>query len=118
VDVRQEWGPGTVGLVTDLSGQAPVGGVIATAEAWERLWRAWRPGEPVPDVDFGREMVLVAAGPGPNHVIVRELRLTDAGDLRFEWAITEMAGPGFVAKMLLVDRRGVKTVNGRPLPAA
>jgi hypothetical protein len=79
---------------------------------------AWHPGEPVPAVEFERELVLVAAGPGPNHIFVQELRLTAEGDLRFVWAVTEIAGPGFVAKMLKVDRRGVKTVNGRPLPAA
>jgi hypothetical protein len=115
--VQQEWGPGSEALRTDLSQEAPPDNVISTPQAWAKLWKAWYTGTETPAVDFEKSLVLVAAAPGPNHIFIRELRLTDGGDLHFDWAATEKAGPGFVAKMLQVDRRGVKTVNGQPLPA-
>jgi hypothetical protein len=116
VKVQQEWGPGLDSLTTDLSREAPASGVIASPEAWAKLWKAWHQGDDVPEVDFEKALILVVAGSGPNFIVIRDLRLTQGGDLRFDWGITERAGPGFVAKMLQIDRQGIKTVNGKSLP--
>jgi hypothetical protein len=72
--------------------------------------------EEVPKVDFEKEVVLVAAGPGPNILKVGELKLSDEGNLKFDWSITERGGDGFVATIVKVKREGVMTVNGEPLP--
>jgi hypothetical protein len=93
VKVIQEWHPGLASLMTDLSGHAPAGGLVASPEAWARLWNAWRGDADVPEVDFEKDLILVAAGPGPNIILVQELRLSDDGDLRFRWAITKRGAP-------------------------
>jgi hypothetical protein len=95
---------------------APPGGVIAGPKAWAKLWQAWHPGQQPPAVDFSEELLLVAAGQGPNYIHLYPLTL-DAGDLRFQWGITEKGGPGFVYRILKVSRAGIKTVNGKLLPA-
>jgi hypothetical protein len=115
MNVKKQWRPGRASLTHDLSGQTPANGVVASADAWAQLWNAWRDDE-VPNVDFKKDLILVAAGGGPNTIIVQELQLDQQGDLRFRWAITERGGPGFAATMLQVNRQGIKTVNGSPLP--
>jgi hypothetical protein len=91
-------------------------GVIAGPKAWAKLWKTWGGDKDAPKVDFDKEIILVAAGPGPNIIKVDDLKLNDQGDLKFRWSITERGGDGFVAKLLKVSRAGVKTVNGKALP--
>jgi hypothetical protein len=95
----------------------PSGGPIATPEAWAALWRPLGQQPEHPVIDFSRELVLAAGGPGPNGIHLRALTIDAQGDLTFAWAITEMWGPGFSYRILVVDRTGVKTVNGAPLDA-
>jgi hypothetical protein len=116
VKVQQEWEPGFESVMNDLSREAPAGGVISSPGAWAKLWKAWNSGVDAPEVDFEKALILVLAAPGPNFIIINDLRLTEDGDLCFSYSFTERGGPGFVAKMLKVDRRGIKTVNGKPLP--
>jgi hypothetical protein len=96
--------------------EAPKGGVIAGPEAWAKLWKTWGGDGAAPKVDFAKELVLVAAGPGMNMIEVRDLKLNDKGDLMFVWSITERAGPGITVEFRKVSREGVKTVNGKELP--
>src|SRR5262245_35710384 len=96
--------------------EAPKDGVIADPMAWAKLWKTWGGDKEAPKVDFEKELVLVAAGPGRNIIQVEDLKLNDQGDLKFKWSITERAGPGITAKFLKVSREGVKTVNGKELP--
>ena len=100
----------------DLLKQAPKEGVIAGPKAWAKLWKTWGGDKDAPKVDFEKELVLVAAGPGPNIIKVEDLKLDDQGDLKFKWSITERDGDGFVAKFLKVSREGLKSVNGKALP--
>jgi hypothetical protein len=95
---------------------APPGGVIADAKSWAKLWAAWHSGQKAPAVDFTRELILVAAGPGPNLIRIGKLPLSVKGDLGFLWSITERGGPGFVYRILKVSRAGVRSVNGKALP--
>src|SRR5262249_61088339 len=69
-----------------------------------------------PGVDVTRELILVAAGPGPNFIRISKLPLSVKGDLGFRWSITERGGPGFVYRILKVSRAGVRSVNGKALP--
>lgn len=105
-----EW----TGKVRDRSLQdvAPKSGVVTDQDVWQRLWKAWKPGGELPQVDFKRAIVLVGAVRGPNRVMLRPT-LTDDGDLRFMVAGTRMAGPGFGYRLVRVDREGIKTVNGK-----
>jgi hypothetical protein len=114
VRVEQEWGGGSTderdGELWRLSP-----GVVSGPDAWARLWAAWRLGEP-PAVDFGRDLVLVAAGQGfGNRIVAPAPSLDAAGNLRFDYGVTEMAFPGFVYRALRVRRAGIKAVNGEPI---
>jgi hypothetical protein len=97
--------------------EAPKNGVISGPEAWTKLWKAWHGDQEAPKVDFDKELILVVAGPGPNRIKVGELKLTEKGDLQLNSTITERGGDGFVAVILKVNRAGVRSVNGKPLPS-
>jgi hypothetical protein len=117
VTVLKEWRPGSTDATdNDAWRKAPAGGVVAGPKEWAALWKAWYGDEEVPKVDFDKEILLVAAGGGPNIVRVEDLVLTDNGDLKFSCLITERGGDGFVGVILKVSREGVKTVNGKALP--
>lgn len=94
---------------------APPTGFIVAGDEWARLWRAWRPDEQVPPVDFGQELILVFTADGPNNVGC-EPRLEADGNVRALAMSTLMAGPGFGYLIQCVPRAGVRAVNGRPLP--
>lgn len=104
------------GIIADKSLQsvAPTTSFIASAESLAKVWKAWRPDEDVPSVDFAKELILVGVVSGPNTVLMRP-SLDDQGDLRFVVAGTKRGGPGFGYLLLKVSREGVKTVNGKPL---
>ena len=105
VKVVKEWNGGSIEKKdNDLWKHAPKGGVIADPHAWAKLWKAWNGGAEAPKVDFDKELILVAAGSGPNIVKIDELKLTDKGDLKFTWSITERGGPGFVYTILKINR--------------
>src|SRR5688572_26310846 len=72
---------GTIGDNEALQKQSPAAGYIAGPAAWEKLWKAWRPGQELPQVDFSRELVLVATAGGPNRVAISP-SLDDKGDLK------------------------------------
>jgi hypothetical protein len=95
---------------------APPSGFIADPAAWAKLWKAWHGGAEPPAVDFTKELVLVATGPGPNFIHAGKPTLNDRGDLHFTWGITERAGPGFTFLLLKVSRAGVRSVNGKAVP--
>jgi hypothetical protein len=117
VKVEQVWKASSAAKKdNDLWKQAPKSGVIAGPKAWAKLWKSWNGDKEVPKVNFDKELVLVAAGLGPNIIEVQELKLSDKGELLFEWSITDKDGDGFVATMLKVSRAGIKTVNGKGLP--
>ena len=117
VKAEKEWRVASVERKdNDAWKEAPKNGVVAGPKAWAKLWKAWHGDAEVPKVDFEKEIILVAAGPGPNILKVGELKRSDKGNLKFEWSITERGGDGFVATIVKVKREGVKTVNGEPLP--
>jgi hypothetical protein len=93
---------------------APAAGFIADAEAWEKLWTAWRPEEALPKVDFENELILVGTVPGPNLVLLNP-DLDDSGNVSFVVAGTKIGGPGFGYKLVKIAHEGVKSVNGQPL---
>lgn len=106
------WG----GKVRDKSHRnlAPQSGFIADAATWKKVWTAWRPGDRLPKVDFDNELILVGTVPGPNIVILRPT-VDGSGNLRFQVAGTKIGGPGFGYKFIRVSRKGVKSVNGKPV---
>ena len=95
--------------------RAPESGFILEAAGWAALWRAWRPGEAVAPVDFTAQMVLVFTADGPNNVGC-EPRLDANGNVRAMAMSTLIGGPGFGYLLQCIPRKGVRAVNGHPLP--
>jgi hypothetical protein len=89
---------------------------ITTAEAWKSLWQQWEPAVAVPEVDFTKQFVVVAATRGS---ILRLSATLDEpkvpGDLRVTALASRDLRPGFRHVMAAFDRAGIKSVNGQPL---
>ena len=94
---------------------APAGGFIADKAAFEKLWKAWRPKEETPKIDFEKELVLVGTTQCAGNRIGAALRLDAKGDLKAAFFATQIAGPGFAYTIVVINREGVKTVDGKPI---
>lgn len=95
---------------------APESGFIADEAALERIWKEWNPAEKQPEVDFKKDLLIVVTAMGPNNLFAK-MTLDDKGDLKVVPGSTKKAGPGFSFAMLKIPRAGVKSVNGKPVPA-
>ena len=106
------------GKISDdaLKAICPPDGLITSTVSWRKLWAAWRPQQPLPDVDFQKHLVLVETVSGPNNMFVNQLNLKNNGDLKYDVASTRIAGPGFAYLILIVPKAGIRTVNGKPVP--
>jgi hypothetical protein len=86
---------------------------IGDAKAFETLWKAWKLGDKVPDVDFTTHIVLVQTTRGS------QLRVTafidDKGDLKMISAGTRDLRSGFRYDILSIKKTGIKTFDGKPL---
>jgi len=105
-----------VEIVNDgtLEKHAPKDGFITDAKAFETLWKAWRPKEKVPAVDFKKEFVVVTLAGGPNRPSISAT--LDEGNLKIQAIQTLIGGDGFGYSIATFDRKGVKKVNGKELP--
>jgi len=93
---------------------APRDGFICSEHAWAVLWKAWRSPEPVPDLDFSSDLVLVATAGGPNAVSIIP-RLGPDGDLTLVVSSSKIGGPGFGYLLARILRSGVHAINGVPV---
>ena len=101
----------------ELSSLAPEDLCIANNDAWEKIWSSWKGDEEVPKIDFQKHFVIVGTAPGPNRVNPHMRLDGEAANLKVVFAATRMGGPGFGFVFVEMKREGVKTVNGKPLPA-
>jgi hypothetical protein len=95
-----------------LMKEAPAGGVITTAKDFEKLCKAWK--IEAPKVDFTKNIVLVGTTSGGR---INGRPLLKDGDLKVGFIATRDLRPGFRYLMIVYPREGVKTVNGKELPA-
>jgi hypothetical protein len=93
---------------------APAKEYISGPRTFEKVWKAWRTEEKVPDVDFSKKLVLVGTAGGPNIVNLSAV-LNAKGDLTINAMSTLVGGPGFGYGLIVIDRDGVKSVKGKPL---
>jgi hypothetical protein len=98
----------------DLLKEAPEGGYIADEKAFKKLWEAWKVTDKVPEVDFKKNIVLVATTVG-SKLNLKAMLDTDKGDLVPLGLGTRDLRPGFRYVISVVPREGVKTVNGKEL---
>jgi hypothetical protein len=97
-----------------LQKEMPENGVITTAAGWEKLARSWKVADKVPEVNFDKELILIATSVGSR--LEMNASLDDKGDLKALGFGTRDLRPGFRYVILSVPREGVKTVNGKALP--
>ena len=111
----QQW----TGVIKDetLEDELAANGPIVDEAAWTRLWKAWRPDEDVPAVDFAENIVYAGTVPGPNRTLFAAALDAD-GDLKITLGGTKIGGPGFGYVLAVLPREGIKTYRGEPLPAA
>ncbi len=97
----------------DLAKKAPVAGVIISKKSWDALLKDWDVKKPF-TVDFDTQLVVVATSQGSSLNLTT--KLSDSGDLTTTVIATADLQPGFRYALKRVERKGIKTVNGKPLP--
>ena len=97
-----------------LAKEMPESGVITNAKDFEKLVKAWKVADKVPEVNFDKEIVLVAQSVGSK--LTLGAALDEKGDLKALGLGTKDIRPGFRYVIISVPREGVKTVNGKELP--
>src|SRR5262249_37126460 len=97
-----------------LAREMPETGVITNAKDFEKLVKAWKVADKVPEVNFDKEVVLVAKTEGSK--LKLNASLDEKGDLKVLGLATRDLRPGFRYVIISVPREGVKTVNGKELP--
>ena len=105
-----------MGSVDDekLAKEMPENGVITNAKDFEMLVKAWKVADKVPEVNFDKEVVLVAKAEGSK--LTLSASLDEKGDLKALGLGTRDLRPGFRYVIISVPKEGVKTVNGKELP--
>ena len=105
-----------MGSVDDekLAKAMPENGVITNARDFAKLVKAWKVAEEAPEVNFDREIVLVAKTAGSK--LTLKASLDEKGDLKALGLATRDLRNGFRYVIISVPKEGVKTVNGKELP--
>lgn len=114
VKIEQSW-HGQIDL--KLRSLIPDRSYISNQADWAKLWQAYRGGEPLPQIDFDREIAIVYAINDPNAMSLN-LSLTPAGDLQISTASTLVGYNGHTTcsyEFARIKRDGIKTIKGKPL---
>ena len=97
-----------------LAREMPENGVITNAKDFAKLVKARKVAEEAPEVNFDKEIVLVARTAGSK--LTLQASLDEKGDLQALGLATRDLRPGFRYVIISVPKEGVKTVNGKELP--
>ncbi len=103
------------GSVTNeaLAKNAPASNVITDEKSFTKLWQSWEPDKKVPEVDFKKELVLVATTRGSK--LNLSAQLAEGGNLKALAIATRDLRPGFRYHLIVVPREGIQSVNGKKL---
>lgn len=120
IPFKQTWGGKD--LVNDLKSAAPQEPYLSDTGNWQKLWQAWRRGEKLPPVDFNKDLIVFCITGSPNSCGIN-LSLDKDGNLKVTAISTLIVSDekSFNYQIALIDRAGIKTVNGKTLesnPAA
>ena len=112
IEPEQSWS----GKFRDSTKQsrAPKLDFISDAATFEFVWKSWRREEPIPKIDFETKLVLLGMTSGPNTISL-DASLEDSGNVTLHSMSTLVGGPGFGYSMKVIDRKGIKTVQGVPI---
>jgi hypothetical protein len=101
----------------DLRSRAPAAGFVADAEAWAKLWAAYRDGD-VPDIDFDTHLVLFALSEDLNQITITPT-VDERGRLTPDGYTTQMAYADksrFGYQFAVIGRAGITAVGAVPVP--
>jgi hypothetical protein len=124
VVIVKEWHGTLPGDKNALRKLAPRTGYILDQKSWSALWSAWRGGK-APQVNFQTQFVVVGTVRGAtspdgktNKVTVGQggPLLARKGNLPLQFAGFDMETPGFAYILAIVQRAGVTSIDGKPLP--
>jgi hypothetical protein len=87
---------------------------LTSAKGLEKLWKDWKIADPMPQVDFAKEIVVITTTRGSKLRLAANL--DEQGNLMVGGLATRDLRPGFRYVIAIVSREGVKTVNGKELP--
>ncbi|MFO1412705.1 MAG: hypothetical protein U1F10_02095 [Burkholderiales bacterium] len=108
VQVQQRW----EGRVPAGVAPPPQSSLVA-ADALQVVWTLCQVQSPMPDIDFSRQIVLLAVRKGVK-VRFQNAQVAD-GNVRTNVLATMAPAAQTFCALALVDRAGIKTVNGAPL---
>jgi hypothetical protein len=94
--------------------KAPATGFFTEAKAFDDLWKAWRPTEKTPEVDFKTSIVVVTLGSGPN-IVRPSFTVNEAGNVTVLAISTLIGGPGFGYSLDVLPREGIKSIEGKAI---
>ncbi len=97
-----------------LQKNAPANGVIASQKEWEGLAKAWGIKD-APKVDFAKELLIVGTWKGSSFLVKATVK---NGDLSVSAGGSKDLRDGFRWKVQSINRDGIKSVQGKPLPMA
>lgn len=88
---------------------------ITNAKDLEKLWKAWDIKEKIPEVDFAKEIILIATTRGSR--LNLKATLDEKGDLQLLGIATRDLRPGFRYVIISVNKTGIKTIEGKAITA-
>ena len=110
VKPSKEW----TGSVDDEALEKDAPACVTSAKGLEKLWKAWKIADKVPEVDFAKEVVILSTTRGSKLRLAAAL--DEKGNLMVGGLGTQDLAPGFRFVIATVSKEGVKTVNGKELP--
>jgi hypothetical protein len=103
------------GSVNDDKAEAPKEPVITNEKDLKKLWDDWKLTDKMPKVDFDKELVLVSTTKGSRLNV--NIKVSEEGDLTLVAVSTRDLRPGLRYLIQVIERGGIKTVNGKKLEA-
>ena len=112
VRVKQTWSGKNIS--PDLLAAAPASLYIADQTSWSKLWQAWRGSEPLPQVDFARELIVFCTTNTPNTCGI-DLSLDSQSDLTITSVSTLIGSEAktFNYQLGLIERAAIKSIGGK-----
>lgn len=101
------------GSVDDNKAEAPKEPVITSAKDLKALWDAWKLTDKMPKVNFDKELVIVSTTKGSRLNV--NIKRDEKGDLTIQAVSTRDLRPGLRYLIQVIEREGIKSVNGKKL---
>jgi hypothetical protein len=96
-----------------LEKETPIDGFITNKDDFAKLWKAWMGKEKLPEIDFDKQLVMVAFS---NKSRVFEILLiVGKGDAKAVVGRKAEEVKGFTFLIAVFNREGIKTVDGKPI---